>query len=153
MTNLAHLTSGQLHEILVIKEHIEMLQRQLDSVAGGDEIPIPSSPEAPRSGRRSAAVRARMSAAAKARWAKIKGADAADSKPAKKKRRISAAHRRKLMKSLAKAQKMRWAEAKGTKMKVAKRNDRRSSPAVRAKLAAAARARWAKARVEGKTTL
>ena len=84
-----------------------------------------------------------MSAAQKARWAKIKDADATDSKPGKKKRRISASHRRKLMKSLAKAQKMRWA----------KKKDRRSSSATRAKLAAAAKARWAKARLEGRKTL
>jgi hypothetical protein len=34
-----------------------------------------------------------------------------------------------------------------------KKRDRRSSPAVRAKLAAAARARWAKAKAAGQSTL
>jgi len=37
--------------------------------------------------------------------------------------------------------------------KPAKKKDRRSSPAVRAKLATAARARWAGVRAEGKTML
>jgi hypothetical protein len=38
-------------------------------------------------------------------------------------------------------------------VKAAKKKDRRSSPAVRAKLAAAAKARWAKVRAEGKKRL
>ena len=71
--------------------------------------------------------------------------------PAKRKYHMSAAHKRKLIKALAKARKIRWAKAKG-KSKPAKK-DWRSSPAVRAKLRAAAKARWAKARAEGKTRL
>jgi hypothetical protein len=98
--------------------------------------------------------------------------------PVPAKRKLSAAHRRKLIKALAKARKMRWAKIKGTakkgkrrlsaagraaiiaatkarwaKVKAAKKKDWRSSPAVRAKLAAAARARWARVRAEGKTRL
>jgi hypothetical protein len=51
--------------------------------------------------------------------------------------------------------KARWARAKGETAtpKVAQKKDRRSNPAVRAKLAAAARARWAGVWAEGKTTL
>ncbi len=115
MTNLSNLTTSQLKGILVIKEQIEALQSQIESItSGGGEIPIPFTEEAP-----------------------------------KKKRRISAAHRRKLMKALAKARKMRWAKLKGKGTK----KDWRSSPAVRAKLSAAAKARWAKVRAEGKTKL
>jgi hypothetical protein len=56
---------------------------------------------------------------------------------------------------MAAAQQARWARVKGETAtpKAAKKKDRRSSPAVRAKLAAAARARWARVRAEGKTTL
>ena len=72
--------------------------------------------------------------------------------PAKRKYHLSAAHKRKLIKALARARKIRWAKAKRTKTKPAKK-DWRSSPAVRAKLSAAAKARWAKARAEGKTRL
>jgi hypothetical protein len=61
---------------------------------------------------------------------------------------MSAAHKRKLIKALARARRIRWA-----RVKTVKKKDRRSSPAVRAKLAAAARARWAKARAEGKSRL
>ncbi len=68
--------------------------------------------------------------------------------PAKRKYHMSAAHKRKLIKALAKARKIRWA-----RVKAAKKKDWRSSPAVRAKLSAAAKARWAKARAEGKTRL
>jgi len=49
----------------------------------------------------------------------------------------------------------RGARVNGNKAtpKPAKKKDRRSSPAVRAKLATAARARWAGVRAEGKTML
>jgi hypothetical protein len=148
MTNITNLTTTQLSRIITIKEQIEMLQSQIESIAGGGEMPIPSAAEVPKKGRRSAAVRARMAAAQRARWAKTKGTDTTNSRPAKGKRKLSAAHKRKLIKALAKARKMRWAG-----VKAAKKKDRRSSPAVRAKLAAAARVRWVRARAEGKTTL
>jgi len=112
MTNIADLTTGQLLRIIAIKEQIEVLQSQIDSIAGdGGEIPSPAAVEAHA--------------------------------PAKRKYHMTAAHRRKLIKALAKARKMRWA----------KKKDRRSSPAVRAKLRAAAKARWAKVKAEGKKTL
>jgi hypothetical protein len=120
--NIATLTTTQLRQIIAIKEQIESLQSQLDSIAGG-EVPSPSTEEAPT--------------------------------PAKRKYHMSAAHKRKLIKALARARKIRWARVKAqkAKSKPAKKRDRRSSPEVRAKLAAAARARWAKVRAEGKTTL
>jgi hypothetical protein len=148
MTNLSSLTTSQLNQIIAIREQIETLQSQIDSIAGGGEIPITSAKEAPT--------------------------------PAKRKYHMSAAHKRKLVKALAKARKIRWAKAKAAKkgkrgkrrlsaagraaiiaatkarwakVKAAKKRDRRSSAATRAKLAAAAKARWAKARLEGKTRL
>jgi hypothetical protein len=117
MTNLSSLTTSQLNSIIAIKEQIEALQNQIDSIAGGGEIPIPFA-EAPV--------------------------------PARRKYHMSAAHKRKVIKALAKARRIRWAKAKAAKPA---KKDRRSSPATRAKLAAAARARWAKARAEGKKTL
>jgi hypothetical protein len=151
MTNLHDLTTSQLHRIIAIKEQIETLQGELESIAGdGGEIPSPFPENKPRKRRRSAAVRAKMAAAQRARWAKIKGE--ADSKPAKKgKRRLSAAGRA----AIIAATKARWAKVQGATAtpKAAKKKDRRSSPAVRAKLAAAARARWAKVRAAGKTSL
>jgi hypothetical protein len=81
----------------------------------------------------------------------IAGAANADSPteapvPAKRiKRRLSAAHRRKLIKALAKARKIRWAKAKaaGTNSVPKKRH---MSRAGRAAISAAAKARWAKIR-------
>ncbi len=115
MTNLRDITTGQLHRIIAIKQQIEVLQGELNSIAGA-EVPAPRTLEALT--------------------------------PAKRKYHMSAAHRRKLIKALAKARKIRWA-----RVKAAKKKDWRSSPAVRAKLSAAAKARWAKARAEGKTRL
>jgi hypothetical protein len=122
-TSFADITTGQLHRILAIKEQIEALQSQIQSIAGGGgERPSPSPGETPI--------------------------------PATRKYHMTAAHKRKLIKALARARKIRLAKLKGAKAAPkAKKKDRRSSPATRAKLAAAARARWAKVRAEGKTTL
>jgi hypothetical protein len=125
MTDLAELTTGQLQRIIAIKEQIEALQGEIESIAsggGGGEVPTPSPVEA--------------------------------SAPAKRKYHMTAAHRRKLIKALARARKIRSAKLKAQKStpKPA-RKDRRSSPAVRAKLAATARARWARVRAKGKKGL
>jgi hypothetical protein len=61
------------------------------------------------------------------------------------KRRLSAAHRRKLIKALAKARKVRWARAKAAGANAAPKK-RRMSAAGRAAISAAAKARWAKIR-------
>ncbi|MGA2543904.1 MAG: hypothetical protein ABSG78_20330 [Verrucomicrobiota bacterium] len=71
--------------------------------------------------------------------------------PTRRKYLMTAAHKRKLMEALAKARKIRSAKLKAAKR--GKKKDRRSSPAVRAKLRAAAKARWAKVRAEGKRTM
>jgi anti-sigma28 factor (negative regulator of flagellin synthesis) len=66
--------------------------------------------------------------------------------PAKRaKRRLSAAHRRKLIKALAKARKMRWAKAKEARTNAVPKK-RRMSAAGRAAISAAAKARWARVR-------
>jgi hypothetical protein len=124
MTKLIDLTTSQIRSIIEIKEQIEQLQSQIDSIAaGGGEIPIPLTEDAQI--------------------------------PAKRKYHMTAAHKRKLIKALAKARAIRSARLKGTAAKADKpaKKDRRSSPAVRAKIAAAAKARWAKARLEGKKGL
>jgi hypothetical protein len=118
MPDISTLTTTQLNQILAIKEQIEAMHSQIESIAaGGGEVPTPFAQETPT--------------------------------PGKRKYHMSAAHKRKLIKALAKARKIRWAKAKETKTKPAKK-DWRSSPAVRAKLSAAAKLRWAKARAEGK---
>jgi hypothetical protein len=67
---------------------------------------------------------------------------------------MTAGHKRKLIEAMAKARKIRLAKLKGEKVKSKPaRKDKRSSPAVRAKLAAAAKARWARVKAQGKKTL
>jgi hypothetical protein len=61
------------------------------------------------------------------------------------KRRLSAAHRRKLIKALARARKIRWAKAKKNGTDAAPKK-RRMSAAGRAAISAAAKARWARVR-------
>jgi hypothetical protein len=123
MAAITDLTSGQLKSIITIKEKIEALQSQIDSLAGGSGVPKPFTTEAPAS--------------------------------AKRKYHMTVAHRRKLIKALAKARRIRSAKlnARKAQPKPAKKKDRRSSPAVRAKLAAAAKARWARVKAEGKKGL
>jgi phage protein D len=109
MINLANLTTSQLHRIIAIKEQIEALQGQIDSIAGGGgEIPSPSSVEPTKKHRRSAAVRARMAAAQQARWAEVKGETATPKAAKKKDRRSSPAVRAKL----AAAARARWARVR-----------------------------------------
>ena len=149
MTKLTDLTTSQLNSIIAIKEQIESLQGRLDSIAAGSDSPTPAI-VGKRRRRMSRAGRARIIAAVKARWAKVKRNF--KSKLAKKgKRRLSAAGRA----AIIAGAKARWARVRGATAtpKLVKKNDRRSSPAVRAKLAAAAKARWARVKAEGKTTL
>src|SRR5580658_8431124 len=99
MTNLQDLTSSQLNRIIAIKEQIETLQSEIESVVSdGGVMPAPMKKGRKRKRRLSAAGRAAIIAGTKARWARMKGKKAAP--------------------------------------KVARKKDRRSSPAVRAKLSA-----------------
>src|SRR5215510_3300643 len=61
------LSLQQLKQVVVIRERIDALEKQLNRIIGGVSSALP--------GRRkmSAAARARISAATKARWAKRKG--------------------------------------------------------------------------------
>jgi hypothetical protein len=110
MINLTELTTNQLKSIISIKEQIEKLQGQLDSIVSGNGDPIP--PIAGNRRRRmSRAGRARIIAAVKARWAKVKRNGKARNRfSAAKKgdRRRSPAVRAKL----AAAARARWAKAK-----------------------------------------
>jgi hypothetical protein len=111
MTNLNDLTSNQLRRIVAIKEKIETLQGQLDDLAGGGDVASTPDAEAPKRRRMSAAARARIAAGARARWARVKGTQAAPQPAAKKKdRRTSPAVRARLA-AIAKA---RWAKVRAS---------------------------------------
>ncbi|HUB87313.1 MAG TPA: hypothetical protein VMB22_05435 [Verrucomicrobiae bacterium] len=100
---ITNLSATQLRRAADIKDKIESLQGELgqllDSRAQAGSAPR-------RQYKMSAAGRARIAAAARARWAKVKGKKSAS--PTKSKRKMSAAARAKI----AAAAKARWAKAK-----------------------------------------
>src|SRR6202007_1289957 len=90
-----------LQEAISIRQQIDNLQRRLSSLLRG----APQRPTAPTavpartaSGGRffSPATRAKLAAAARARWARTRGTTATAAAPAKKKGQLTAAGRRKL---------------------------------------------------------
>jgi hypothetical protein len=143
MSNINDLTVAQLKRAVEIREEIETLQGQLESLIGGSSSVAapkpgrrgPGRPKSvvadngvsePRKRRMSAAGRARIAAAARARWAKFRSGSS--EKPAKAGRPAKA-------------------------VKADKAPKRRFNAAARAKLSAAAKARWAKAKADGKSAL
>jgi hypothetical protein len=112
MTELKTLTVEQLRRAVSIKERIERLEAELRAImVDGPSGPVKSEAASSTTGRRmSAAGRARIAAAARARWAKVRGQKAphpeADAAP--KRRKMSRAARAKM----AAAARARWAKAK-----------------------------------------
>ena len=112
MITLSSLTSNQLKRAAAIQEQIEALHNELTGLLGGS-VPVAASkaaaPAAPKTGRKkiSAAGIARIKAAQKLRWAKVKAAKPSSSTP-KKTKKMSAAARAKIA-AVARA---RWAAIK-----------------------------------------
>ena len=102
MSNLASLTSAQLKRAAGLKDQINRLEVELSNLFNVPSKPVP----APKKSRLSAAARAKIAAAQKARWAKIKNASPA--RVVRKNSKISAAGRAKI----AAAARARWAKAK-----------------------------------------
>ena len=107
--NLTSLSAKQLRRAADIKEKIATLQSELEEYLGVVVSSVSNFlAPAKRKSRMSAAGRARIIAAQKARWAKVKAG-----KPARKaagKRKMSAAARAKI----AAAARARWAKAKAS---------------------------------------
>ncbi len=105
------MTSNQLKRAAAIQEQIETLHEELAGLLGGSAI-TSSAPAvaAPKAGRRkiSAAGIARIKAAQKLRWAKVKATAPAKPAAKKSKKKMSAAARAKIA-AVAKA---RWAAIK-----------------------------------------
>lgn len=112
MSSIANLSVQQLRQAANLKEKIQGLEKELSQLLGSTAKPVAASP-APKKKGMSAAGRAKISAAAKARWAKIKGAKPAATvvPPAKKKFKMSAAAKAKI----SAAAKARWAKVKAAK--------------------------------------
>jgi len=111
MSILSSFTSNQLKRAAAIQEQIETLHEELAGLLGGS-APAASAPAAaaPKAGRRkiSAAGIARIKAAQKLRWAKVKAGAPAKAAAKKGKKKMSAAARAKIA-AVAKA---RWAAIK-----------------------------------------
>lgn len=110
-TSFNNLSVGDLRKAANIKEKIEALELELSQLLGNGSA-------APAKGKRggggmSAAGRAAVIAAQKARWAKFHSAQGTKPgpKPGRKKHKMSAAGRA----AIAAAQKARWAKAKAGK--------------------------------------
>lgn len=119
MPTFHDLTTAQLKQAVQMREQIEALQEKLDALLGGKSSDTPKKKLGRPKGKRtmSAAGRAKIAAAQKARWAKINSTSSAKASskklaPAKpsptKKGGITAAGRAKL----AAAMKARWAAKK-----------------------------------------
>jgi hypothetical protein len=111
MTNiLSGITAGQLRRAITIKERIETLEGELNQILGSvDDGGAAAAPTTRRKGKMSAAGKARIIAAQKARWANYRKPTAAASSPAPKaKRKMPAAWRAKL----AASARARWKKAK-----------------------------------------
>jgi hypothetical protein len=106
--SLINLSIQQLRQAANLKEKIAALEKKLSQVLGSTESIVTKAPK--KKGGMSIAGKARIAAAQKARWAKIKAAKPTGKagKPAKKKRTMSAAARARIS-AMAKA---RWAKAK-----------------------------------------
>lgn len=117
MNLMNQLTAQQLRQAADLKDKITALQGQLSQLLGASDGGVISSPlkiARPARKKISAAGIAKIRAAQKARWAKIKGAEVEKApvpKPATKKRTISATARVKM----ADAAKARWAKVKAAK--------------------------------------
>jgi hypothetical protein len=98
MNSMSSLSAEQLRRAAAIKDEIDKLESELGKILGG-------STAGSGSGKRvmSASARARIAAAQKARWAKVKGNSGGGSR-----RKMSPAARAKI----AAAAKARWAKAK-----------------------------------------
>src|ERR1700677_1084822 len=112
MTNLHNLSVEQLRRVVAIKEKIDQLQTKLDAVTDGG-TPARTSKIHPVRRRRtmSRAARARIAAAQRARWAKLKRKRPASHAPSprKKKKRVVDEATRARLATIARA---RWARVK-----------------------------------------
>ena len=146
-TIMINITPTQLRKAADIQEKIQSLQNELAEILGG-VAPTPApTPEAPKQRKFSAAAKARMRAAQKARWAKIK-ATAPEAKAAPgPKRKLSAQAIANIRAGVAKRM---AAQGKAPIAKPVKRARKKISAAGLANIRAAQKARWAKAKAAGK---
>jgi hypothetical protein len=139
--NITTLSPQQLRKAADIQEKIQELQKELGQILGA-EVSSPVETTEPRKKYKfSAAARAKMRAAQKARWAKIKGT-APSAKPAQKpKRKMSAQGLANIRAGVAKRMAAQGKAVQKPRSKI--------SAAGLANIRAAQKARWAKAKKAG----
>jgi hypothetical protein len=134
MNAIINLSPNALRRAANIQERIQTLQEELSELLGSEVTSPAAVTEKPKRRKVSAAGIARMRAAQKARWAKIKGVAP--------KRKLSAQGIANIRAGVAKRMAARGKAPK-----------RKMSAAGKARLSALAKARWAKAKAAGKTKL
>ena len=107
MKEILSLPSATLKRIIALKDKIEKLQAKLQAVAANSS---PAGKASPKKRTMSLGARRKIAAAARARWARVRGA-AKKAKAAPKKRTMSLAARRKI----AAAARARWAKVRAAK--------------------------------------
>ena len=139
--SLINLTSAQLRQAADLKEQIESLNQEITALVGGSATPSviqPAKPVVVKKGGMSAAGKARIAAAQKLRWAKVK---AAKVKPVVKTAvKVSQSDKMKAYWAAKKAAKAKPAVV----VKPAKKGG--MSAEGKARIVAAQKARWAKIR-------
>jgi hypothetical protein len=111
MNSLTTLSPIQLRKAADIQERILKLQDELQEILGAPaETPALPLAEPKKRKKMSAAGRARIAAAARARWAALRGEKTTKQEPAQVKRHMSAASRA----AIAAAAKARWAKVKAS---------------------------------------
>jgi hypothetical protein len=144
---LLALSSQDLKRAVAVKEQIEHLQSELTDLLGGPTGGAPSPGPTPRR-RISAAGRARIVAAARARWARElkQGTPGTQAKSDGKRRKVSAEGRA----AIAAAARKRWAKFHaGHPPKAPNKGRRKVSEAERARRSARLKAHWAAVRKAG----
>ena len=150
-STMINITPQQLRRAADLQEKILSLQAELGQLLGASGPAETATTEAPkRKGKMSARGLANIRAAQTARWAKIKGTAPTTEPAPKKKSKMSAQGLANIRAGVAKRM---AAQGKTPSAKPAKNAKKKFSAAGRAALSAAAKARWAKAKKAGKTTL
>lgn len=107
MTNLTNLSVYQLKRAVAVRERIEELERELAEILGESHSGAVTNGQGGRR-KMSAAARAKIAAAQRARWARQKGSSGAAAPKTKGRRKMNAAARAKI----AAAARARWAKVK-----------------------------------------
>ena len=106
MSSITNLSAKQLRRAAALKEKIQSLDKELEKLLGSSAKSA-AQPVGKRKFKMSAAARAKISAAAKKRWAKVKGR-----KPSRKARRKMSAAAKAIISAKLKAA---WARRKAAK--------------------------------------